>query len=74
MQNGFSQLRLLIKRTRWLSGGGGRRNASGCLGSSRLMQMMVDFQARSKESVAAEDLLPDKTASVLTSEQRRGVI
>lgn len=69
MQNGFSQLHLLIKRTRWLKG-----KLIWALGSSRLMQLMVDFQARSKESVAAEDPLPDNTASVLTSEQRSGVI
>lgn len=69
MQNGFTQLRLLIKRTRWLKG----KRVRG-LGSSRLMQMMVDFQVRSKESMAAEDPLPDQTASALTSEQRRGVI
>lgn len=69
MQNGFSQLHLLIKRTRWLKG----RCVWG-LGSSRLMQLMVDFQARSKESVAAEDPLPDNAASVLTSEQRSDVI
>lgn len=69
MQNGFSQLRLLIKRTRWL-----KEKCVRGLGSSRLMQMMVDFQARSKEGVAAEDPLPDKIASVLTSEQRRGLI
>lgn len=69
MQNGFSQLHLLIKRTRWLKG-----KLVWALGSSRLMQLMVDFQARSKESVAAEDPLPDNTASVLTSEQRSDVI
>lgn len=69
MQNGFSQLRLLIKHTRWLK----EKRVRG-LGSSRLMQMMVDFQARSKESVAAEDPLPDETASALTSEQRHAVI
>lgn len=69
MQNGFSQLHLLIKRTRWLKG----KRVWG-LGSSRLMQLMVDFQARSKESVAAEDPLPDNAASVLTSEQRSNVI
>lgn len=70
MQNGFSQLHLLIKRTRWLKG----KCVWGGLGSSRLMQLMVDFQARSKESVAAEDPLPDNAASVLTSEQRSNVI
>lgn len=66
MQNGFSQLHLLIKRTRWL-----KEKCVWGLGSSRLMQMI---QARSKESVAAEDPLADKTASVLTSEQRRSMI
>lgn len=69
MQNGFSQLHLLIKRTRWLKG-----KRVGGLGSRRLMQLMVDFQARSKESIAAEDPLPDNAASVLTSEQRSNVI
>lgn len=72
MQNGFSQLRLLIKRARRLKG----KCVRG-LGRSRLMQMMVNFQAGSKESVVAEDPLADqkkKPQEALSSEQRRGVI